>query len=161
MDLTTHARVCPAKAGFCSGAFAVLVSSGKHGEEVEAGEAAVEADVLATSRGLFCAQAAPILVSKMVRKHGLIFAFALASGMRPSEYLALKWTDIDFVKHTATVQRVLTWRKGGGWYFAEPKTAKSRRTLPIPERLFVELKRHKRVQAEAMLKLGQFYERNN
>ncbi|MDQ3747845.1 MAG: site-specific integrase [Acidobacteriota bacterium] len=94
-------------------------------------------------------------------KHGLIFAFALASGMRPSEYLALKWTDIDFVKHTATVQRVLTWRKGGGWYFAEPKTAKSRRTLPIPEHLFVELKRYKRVQAEAMLKLDQSYERNN
>jgi len=94
-------------------------------------------------------------------KHGLIFAFALASGMRPSEYLALKWTDIDFEKHTATVQRVLTWRKGGGWYFAEPKTAKSRRTLPIPKNLFAELKRHKTAQSKAILKLGQFYERNN
>ncbi len=94
-------------------------------------------------------------------KHGLIFAFALASGMRPEEYLALKWSDIDFEKHTATVQRVLIWRKGGGWYFSEPKTAKSRRTLPLPESLFVKLKTYKRVQSEAMLKLGQSYERNN
>jgi integrase len=94
-------------------------------------------------------------------KHALIFAFALASGMRPEEYLALKWSDIDFEKCTATVQRTLIWRKGGGWYFAEPKTARSRRTLPLPESLFVELKAHKRQQAEATLKLGQYYERNN
>jgi integrase len=94
-------------------------------------------------------------------KHGLIFAFALASGMRPEEYLALKWSDIDFEKHTATVQRTLIWRTGGGWYFSEPKTARSRRTLPLPESLFIKLKTHKRQQAEAILKLGQAYERNN
>jgi integrase len=94
-------------------------------------------------------------------KHGLIFAFALASGMRPEEYLALKWSDLDFERHTATVQRTLTWRKGGGWYFSEPKTARSRRTIPLPENLFMELKSHKRQQSEAMLKLGQSYERNN
>jgi integrase len=81
--------------------------------------------------------------------------------MRPEEYLALKWSDIDFEKHTATVQRVLIWRKGGGWYFSEPKTAKSRRTLPLPESLFIKLKAHKRQQSEAILKLGQSYERNN
>jgi integrase len=94
-------------------------------------------------------------------KHGLIFAFALASGMRPEEYLSLKWTDIDFEKHTVTVQRVLVWRKGGGWYFSEPKTVKSRRTLPLPQNLFPKLKMHKRVQSEVILKSGQFYERNN
>jgi len=94
-------------------------------------------------------------------KHGLIFSFALVSGMRPSEYLALKWTDIDLAKHTATVQRVISWRKGGGWYFAEPKTAKSRRTLPIPKHLSAELKKHKIAQATAILKRGEFYERNN
>jgi len=33
--------------------------------------------------------------------------------MQPEEYLALKWSDIDFEKHTATVQRVLILRKGG------------------------------------------------
>ncbi|MEP6901923.1 MAG: site-specific integrase [Actinomycetota bacterium] len=94
-------------------------------------------------------------------KHGLIFAFALASGMRPEKYLALKWSDVDFEKNTATVQRTLIWRKGGGRYFGEPKTEKSRRTVPMPESLFIKLKAHKRLQAEQIIKLGQSYERNN
>jgi integrase len=94
-------------------------------------------------------------------KYGLIFAFALASGMRPEEYLALKWSDIDFEKCTATVQRTLIWQKGGGWYFGEPKTAKSRRTVPMPESLFAKLKTHKKQQAEQIIGLGQSYERNN
>ncbi len=94
-------------------------------------------------------------------KHGLIFAFALASGMRPEEYLALQWKDIDFEKHTATVQRTLIWRKGGGWYYSEPKTIKSRRTLPMPESLLRDLQKHKIRQAETMLRLGAEYERNN
>jgi integrase len=94
-------------------------------------------------------------------KHGLIFAFALASGMRPEEYLSLKWSDIDFDKCTTAVQRTLIWRKGGGWYFGEPKTAKSWRTMPMPESLFAKLKVHKRQQAEQIIKLGQAYERNN
>lgn len=106
-------------------------------------------------------QAKRFLEAAKVDKHGLVFAFALASGMRPEEYLALKWSDIDFEKHTATVQRVLIWRKGGGWYFTEPKTAKSRRTLPLPESVLQDLRKHKKRQAEAMLKLGAGYERNN
>ncbi|MCA1637507.1 MAG: glycoside hydrolase family 92 protein, partial [Acidobacteria bacterium] len=102
-------------------------------------------------------QAKRFLEAAKDSKHGLVFAFALASGMRPEEYLALKWSDIDFEKHTATVQRTLIWRKGGGWYFSEPKTVRSRRTLPLPESLLLRLKTHKRQQAEAILKLCQSY----
>lgn len=92
--------------------------------------------------------------------HGLIFAFALATGMRPEEYLALQWKDVDLQKGTATVQRALCWRrqKGGGWYFAEPKTSQSRRTIPLPASLVKELTQHKRRQAEARLRLGPEYQ---
>jgi integrase len=92
--------------------------------------------------------------------HGLIFAFALATGMRPEEYLALQWKDIDFQKGTATVQRTLCWRrqKGGGWYFGEPKTAQSRRTVPLLATIARELSRHKMRQTEARLKLGAKYQ---
>ena len=65
LDFTAQARVCPGKAGFCSGAFAVLVSSGAH-DEVEAGGAADEAEGLTASRG-FCAQATPTTIIKTVR----------------------------------------------------------------------------------------------
>jgi integrase len=92
--------------------------------------------------------------------HGIIFCFALATGMRPEEYLALKWSDIDLVKGTATVQRTLVLRAGGGWYFGEPKTSRSRRTVPLPASLIRALTNHKRNQMEVRLKLGEKYQNN-
>ena len=51
-----------------------------------------------------------------------LFIFALTTGMRPQEYLALKWSDIDLKKGTATVRRAIVWsqKKGVGWHFDEP-----------------------------------------
>jgi integrase len=88
--------------------------------------------------------------------HGLVFAFGLVTGMRPEEYLGLQWKDIDLHRGTATVQRTLCWRrqKGGGWYFGEPKTSQSRRTVPLPISIVTELGRHKVRQAETRLKKG-------
>lgn len=92
--------------------------------------------------------------------HSMIFGLALTTGMRPEEYLALKWKDVDLQKGTATVQRTLCWRrqKGGGWYFGEPKTAHSRRTVPLPASIVRELARHKARQAEGRLQLGSDYQ---
>jgi integrase len=84
-----------------------------------------------------------------------LFALALATGMRPEEYLGLQWIDVDPAKATVTVRRALVWRtKGGGWYFTEPKTARSRRTIPLPASVVVALTEHKRRQAEERLKAG-------
>jgi len=82
--------------------------------------------------------------------HGLVFAFGLATGMRPEEYLELQWKDIDLLRGTATVQRTLCWRRrtGGGWYFGQPKTSQSRRTVPLPVSIVRELGHHKARQAE-------------
>jgi len=61
--------------------------------------------------------------------------------MHPEEYLGLQWKDIDFEKERATVQRALVWkRKGGGWSLQEPKTAQSRRSIPLPTSVMNELK---------------------
>jgi integrase len=95
-------------------------------------------------------------------EQGIIFAFALATGMRPEEYLALKWSsDIDLERGVAVVQRSLVWRKGGGWYFDEPKTSRSRRTVPLPCSLVQGLIAHRRKQAEARLKAGAAYQNND
>ena len=85
--------------------------------------------------------------------HGLIFEFALLSGMRPEEYLALKWSDIDLERGTAQVRRALV-RMKGSWSFEEPKTKKSRRTITLPAPLLRKLAAHKRKQNEWRLKLG-------
>src|SRR6266496_316615 len=48
---------------------------------------------------------------------GIVFSFALATGMRPEEYLSLKWTDLDLQAGTAKVRRNLVRRKGGRMVF--------------------------------------------
>lgn len=84
-----------------------------------------------------------------------MFAFALATGCRPEETYALQWKDVDFEKGTAIIRRALiTHRKGGGWHFSEPKTKQSRRTVPLPSSTVRELRKHRREQLEAKLKLG-------
>jgi integrase len=62
---------------------------------------------------------------------GLIFEFALLSGMRPEEYLALQWSDINFERGTAQIRRALV-RHKKSWTFEMPKTARSRRTVSLP-----------------------------
>ena len=62
-------------------------------------------------------------------KFGVLFALALTTGMRPSEYLALRWSDIDWRQATATVSRTL--EKGNGWKFVETKRALSRRVAKL------------------------------
>lgn len=98
-------------------------------------------------------EATHFLETADVMPHGLIFEFALLTGMRPEEYLALQWSDVDFERATAQVRRALV-RHKKSWSFEEPKTARSRRTVFLPAPLLQKLAAHKRKQAEARLKLG-------
>lgn len=81
--------------------------------------------------------------------HGFIFEFALETGLRPQEYLALRWTDIDIKRKTVSVSRALVYdRRGGGFYFKEPKTVRSNRTIPISAELTAKLIQHQEKQEE-------------
>jgi integrase len=89
----------------------------------------------------------------------VIFSLAISTGMRPEEYLGLKWKNVNLEKGTATIERVLVWnRKGGGWTMQEPKTSKSRRTIPLPLSVIRELKKHRLSQLEYRLKIGKAYQ---
>lgn len=102
-------------------------------------------------------EASRFLAHAKADKCGIIFSFALATGMRPNEYLALRWSDVDWERGTATVQRSLAWKAKGGFSFNEPKTSKSRRTVPLPTTLLRELRSHKIHQAEHRLSMGPDY----
>ena len=52
-------------------------------------------------------------------------------------------------------------RKGGGWYFSEPKTPRSRRNIPLPASVLQALVGYKRQQAETRLKAGKEYQNND
>ncbi len=86
------------------------------------------------------------------------FLLAIETGMRPEEYLGLQWKDIDFENKALSVRRALVVKKGGGYIFTEPKTKKSRRSIPISNSLINALKTHRRNQLEERMKLGASYE---
>jgi len=89
------------------------------------------------------------------------FLVAIETGMRPEEYLGLQWKDVDFERSVVTVRRALVWRKGGGFIFTEPKTARSRRSIPLSAPTLETLRKHRSKQAEERLKLGADYVNHN
>jgi integrase len=82
-----------------------------------------------------------------------LLLFLLLTGCRPGEAMALQWADFDWEAKAVTIQRNLA-RLKTGWKFTEPKTAKGRRTLPLPALLLQSLQRHRRNQQEQRLRLG-------
>jgi integrase len=108
-------------------------------------------------------EAARFLIEARKDRWCALFSLALTTGMRPEEYLALQWKDIDFEKGIATVQRALVWlrKKGAGWIFSAPKTARSRRSIPLPPSVLRALQAHRRLQAEERLKAGAEYQNHD
>ena len=72
------------------------------------------------------------LEAAMQTAYGPVFAVALTTAARPSEYLALKWQDINWGRGTVSVARTLE-RVSGGWRFAETKRNRSRRVIKLQE----------------------------
>lgn len=106
------------------------------------------------------AEAGRFLAACQVKARGLIFEFALLSGMRPEEFLALAWRDLNFERNTASVRRALV-RHKKAWRFQEPKTKGSRRVVTLSATLMRKLALHKRAQAERRLKVGSEWEAND
>lgn len=97
-------------------------------------------------------QAARFMEATVYSPWKAFFSLLLASGMRPGEALGLKWSDIDFKNKRVTVNRALVRTAGGGWKLEEPKTARSRRTIPLPASVMADLEEHKKNQAAEKLK---------
>jgi integrase len=66
---------------------------------------------------------------KGIRVYGL-FALAMTTGMRPSEYLALKWSDIDWHRGTVSVCRTVQ-TSSAAWAFYDTKRKRSRRVVKL------------------------------
>jgi integrase len=98
-------------------------------------------------RSLTVEQARGFLRAALATPHGPVLAVALTTGMRPSEYLALKWQDLDWTRQTVSVVRSVR-RLDGRWCFSDTKRSRSRRPIRL-QSWIVALLRDLRTKASA------------
>jgi integrase len=82
-----------------------------------------------------------------------LYVVALATGLRRGELLGLRWKDVDLDSGQITVRHALQ-RVDGKLTLVEPKTERSRRTVPLPASVGGVLRRHRTTQNEHRLLLG-------
>ena len=78
---------------------------------------------------------------------GLVLLVALTTGLRPSEYLAIRAEDFDRHRATITITRTLE-RAKGIWRFAETKRPRSRRTVSVPAEVARRIAKHRRTRTK-------------
>lgn len=121
-------------------------------------------------------QAIKALEAASRRRSGPRWQVGLAMGLRQGEALGLCWPSVDLAAGTLRVETELVWlryrhgcgapavcgtarrcpeRTDGRFVLEEPKSARSRRTLPLPAELVVELRAWKVAQLEERLALGE------
>lgn len=91
----------------------------------------------------------------------VLINLALLTGCRRGELLALKWTDIDFEKHTVSINKSIYKQKGEEIKIKPPKTNSSNRILSIPLYAIEMLRDYKIEQTETRLLLGDRWTNGN
>ena len=82
------------------------------------------------------------------------------------ELAALRWENVDLEKGIIRVKEAVYRVKNDDKHaekktrliFQPPKTEKGRRVVPLPEKIRIELKRHRKNQAQTKLLIGEMYE---
>lgn len=83
-----------------------------------------------------------------------VVTVALTLGLRKGELLGLRWRHVDLDAGTLTVATTLQYRRGQGLVESTPKTARSARTVALPQTCVRALEQHRRRQAAARLAAG-------
>ena len=83
-----------------------------------------------------------------------LFFMALFTGMRRSELLALRWSDVDLILCQLSVTRALHHLQDGSLIFRQPKTAKGRRLISLSPSTTTLLREHREQQEEMRQALG-------
>jgi integrase len=102
-------------------------------------------------------EALAILAATVSTPNGAVVATALCTGLRQGEILGLRWVDIDLDRGRLRVAGALQ-HFGGRFHLVEPKSASSRRTIPVPPPLVPILRSHRAAQAKAQLVAGSAWE---
>jgi integrase len=82
---------------------------------------------------------------------------AVTTGMRRGEILGLRWRDVDLDAGAVRVTQSLEQTTANGLSFKPPKTARSRRTLPLLPLSLAPLRTHRASQKEDRVKAGSMW----
>ncbi len=82
-----------------------------------------------------------------------LFRVLLATGLRRGEALALRWSDVDLQARVLRVRWTLS-RTSRWLELGEPKTERSRRTVPLPHSAVEALRAHRKAQTTERLAVG-------
>jgi integrase len=93
------------------------------------------------------AEARAVLEAARNTRNAARWTVALAVGLRQSETLGLRWSDIDLDAGKLSVKRGLHRVSGQGLVYEDPKSERSRRTIALPTPLIEDLRVH-RVQQD-------------
>ena len=84
---------------------------------------------------------------------------AISLGLRQGEVLGLAWRDVDLDQRVLAVRQTLQYRPGEGFHLVPPKTARSRRIVPLPDAVVDALKLRREQQETDRLAAGvEFWE---
>jgi integrase len=97
-------------------------------------------------------QVSQLLITARGSRMEALIHLAVSTGMRQMELLGLKWTDLDWIKHTLKIERQLI--RSDSVQFAQPKTRTSRRTVVLGENAIRILRRHNELQNEERMRAG-------
>jgi integrase len=86
---------------------------------------------------------------------------AITTGMRQSELLALKWSDVDWDRNTITVQRQLRRNYEDHNYFSSLKTQAGKRTISLGNNTIQKLIEHHKSQKNEIERMGNQWVDNN
>lgn len=86
----------------------------------------------------------------------VVYVVALGTGMRNGEIRALRWTDVDFDKKVIHVNGTLKYiaKAENKYVIDSPKSASSRRDIPMLEHIMNTLKEHRKQQLTMRMLLG-------
>ncbi|MDR7400471.1 MAG: site-specific integrase, partial [Armatimonadota bacterium] len=84
---------------------------------------------------------------------GPLFLLLATTGLRVSEALALRWSDVDLTAGTVSVERSVH-RVRGQWVYTPPKTQAGQRSVALPQQAVAALRALRRAAVEEALRRG-------
>ena len=112
-----------------------------------ANEASLPADKPKERRALNRSERERFLAAARDSSYGILYHLLIDTGLRPGEACGLRWEDVDLERGRLRVQRSVTTGENGP-VIAEPKTTKSRRSVPLIRGLRDALLAHRDWQRE-------------